>query len=85
MFIRNNAIMSRRRVCVECGRSYLDGALGRCDACAARLRRKSKRHKQRTCSACSAVFATTRADARFCSGSCRQRNHRACHRKDAVA
>jgi hypothetical protein len=46
----------------------------RCDQ---RWRRHRKRQKTSYCVQCNEEFATTRADAKYCSNACRQRAHRA--------
>ena len=42
------------------------------DRCAQRVRRRRRRIKNVKCTVCKTDFKTARADARFCSGQCRQ-------------
>jgi len=47
-----------------------------CAACYMRARRSAARPKTRHCVACGHNFTTSRADAHYCSGLCRQRARR---------
>ena len=68
------------RVCPSCQRAvpvrsrWYHHAHGyECGACYWRAQRAAKRHKERVCEYCEGTFSTTRADALYCSASCRQK------------
>ena len=52
--------------------------------CAQRELRFRRRHKKRMCGTCGLRFETTRIDAKFCSGACRQMAYRAAIASAAV-
>jgi hypothetical protein len=66
-----------KRKCIDCDKTnLLCGCRGYCQTCYARVLRREHRHKRGTCAGCNQPFTTTRTDARFCSGACRQRGYR---------
>jgi hypothetical protein len=69
--------MTYWRKCRRCLEPNLDFARGLCMRCYAREVRAERRFKIIVCQHCGKHFTVARADARYCSPRCRQRDHRA--------
>jgi hypothetical protein len=77
---KEQAAATRSIACKGCGMPMLTREQWQgvtcSERCAQRERRLRNRHKSRVCVTCGLRFKTTRTDAKFCSGACRQKAYR---------